>query len=166
MPCVFIELNLILPECENIIFMAGKKFGTDGNEYLTWAMNTMLPNGVVNRFPTPNFLPLTSYLLLKFYIRRRKPTPDLLPLTSYLLLKKTFLFSQKGFFGAPDRNRTCMKLPSLEPESNASASSATGANIRILYKNRTRLSSDFNKYLKKESVDKSMIGNTFLKKIR
>ena len=128
MPCVFIELNLILPECENIIFMAGKKFGTDGNEYLTWAMNTMLPNGVVNRFPTPNFLPLTSYLLLK----------------------KTFLFSQKGFFGAPDRNRTCMKLPSLEPESNASASSATGANIRILYKNRTRLSSDFNKYLKKE----------------
>lgn len=29
-----------LPDVENIIFMAGKKFGTDGNEYATWAMNT------------------------------------------------------------------------------------------------------------------------------
>ena len=41
-------------------------------------------------------------------------------------------------FGAGNRNRTCMKLPSLEPESSASASSAIPAylvfaNILYLY---------------------------------
>src|SRR5699024_10854942 len=35
-----------LPEAENIIFMAGKKFGTMGNEHQTWAMNTYLPGRV------------------------------------------------------------------------------------------------------------------------
>lgn len=39
-----------LPDVENIIFMAGKKFGTDGNEYVTWAMNTWLPSRVAERF--------------------------------------------------------------------------------------------------------------------
>lgn len=39
-----------LPNVENIIFMAGKKFGTDGNEYATWAMNTWLPSRVAERF--------------------------------------------------------------------------------------------------------------------
>ena len=29
-----------LPDAENVIYMAGKKFGTDGNEYATWARNT------------------------------------------------------------------------------------------------------------------------------
>ena len=29
-----------LPDCENIIFMAGRKFGTNGSEYLTWGMNS------------------------------------------------------------------------------------------------------------------------------
>lgn len=32
-----------LPEAENVIYMAGKKFGTDGNESETWAMNATLP---------------------------------------------------------------------------------------------------------------------------
>ena len=39
-----------LPEVPNIIFMAGRKFGTDGNEYLTWAMNSTLPSFVAYKF--------------------------------------------------------------------------------------------------------------------
>lgn len=39
-----------LPDAENIIYMAGKKFGTDGNEYATWAMNTWLPSRVAERY--------------------------------------------------------------------------------------------------------------------
>lgn len=42
-----------LPDCENIIYMAGRKFGTDGQEYLTWAMNAWcrrsLPHGIERR---------------------------------------------------------------------------------------------------------------------
>lgn len=37
-----------LPQAKNIVFMAGMKFGSTGNEPLTWAINTFLP-GVVGR---------------------------------------------------------------------------------------------------------------------
>lgn len=39
-----------LPEVENVIYMAGRKFGTDGSEYLTWAMNSTLPAFVAYKF--------------------------------------------------------------------------------------------------------------------
>ncbi|SDN11106.1 Nucleoside-diphosphate-sugar epimerase [Fictibacillus solisalsi] len=42
---------LRLPEAENMIYMAGHKFGTTGNEQYTWAMNTYLPGRVAERFP-------------------------------------------------------------------------------------------------------------------
>jgi nucleoside-diphosphate-sugar epimerase len=39
-----------LPDAPNVIFMAGRKFGSTGAEPLTWAMNTALPLLVANRF--------------------------------------------------------------------------------------------------------------------
>ena len=36
-----------LPEAKNVIYMAGMKFGSTGNESMTWAMNTFLPAMVV-----------------------------------------------------------------------------------------------------------------------
>ncbi len=39
-----------LPEVENIVFMAGRKFGTEGAEHLTWAMNTTVPSLTALRF--------------------------------------------------------------------------------------------------------------------
>lgn len=39
-----------LPDVSNIIFMAGRKFGSTGTEPLTWALNTYLPATVVQRF--------------------------------------------------------------------------------------------------------------------
>ena len=39
-----------LPDCPNVIFMAARKFGTTGSEWLTWAMNTYLPATVAERF--------------------------------------------------------------------------------------------------------------------
>lgn len=38
-----------LPDAENVIYMAGRKFGTAGQEYLTWAMNAWLPSRVAER---------------------------------------------------------------------------------------------------------------------
>jgi dTDP-4-dehydrorhamnose reductase len=35
-----------LPQVENIVFMAGRKFGSSGSEWLTWAMNVMVPHNV------------------------------------------------------------------------------------------------------------------------
>jgi dTDP-4-dehydrorhamnose reductase len=39
-----------LPDAENVIFMAARKFGTTGSAHLTWAMNTFLPGLVAERF--------------------------------------------------------------------------------------------------------------------
>ena len=39
-----------LPDAENIIFMAGVKFGTTGNEAYTWHMNASVPAFVADRF--------------------------------------------------------------------------------------------------------------------
>jgi nucleoside-diphosphate-sugar epimerase len=39
-----------LPVAPNIIFMAGLKFGTLGNEPLTWALNTYLPARVIEKY--------------------------------------------------------------------------------------------------------------------
>jgi len=49
-----------LPDCENIVFMAGKKFGTNGNEFATWAMNSGLPTLVTRRFPKSRFTVFSS----------------------------------------------------------------------------------------------------------
>ncbi|MPZ12062.1 MAG: NAD-dependent epimerase/dehydratase family protein [Kiloniellaceae bacterium] len=39
-----------LPEAANVIFMAGRKFGSSGGEHLTWAMNTLVPGLVAERY--------------------------------------------------------------------------------------------------------------------
>ena len=39
-----------LPRIENVVFMAGRKFGSSGREDLTWAMNVMVPAQVAEAF--------------------------------------------------------------------------------------------------------------------
>jgi nucleoside-diphosphate-sugar epimerase len=39
-----------LPRLANVVFMAGRKFGSTGAEELTWAMNTWVPTLVAERF--------------------------------------------------------------------------------------------------------------------
>jgi len=40
-----------LPDAPNVMFMAGRKFGSLGDEPLTWAMNTHVPALVCRRYP-------------------------------------------------------------------------------------------------------------------
>jgi nucleoside-diphosphate-sugar epimerase len=59
-----------LPDAENVLYLAGTKFGTTGKESLTWAMNTYLPGRVAQKyknsrivvFSTGNVYPLTPVL--------------------------------------------------------------------------------------------------------
>lgn len=59
-----------LPAVSNVIYMAARKFGSTGNEGLTWAMNTFLPGLVAERyrasrivtFSTGNIYPLMPVL--------------------------------------------------------------------------------------------------------
>ena len=49
-----------LPDCENVIYMTGRKFGTDGQEHLTWAMNAWLPSLVAQRYKNSNIAVFSS----------------------------------------------------------------------------------------------------------
>ena len=44
-----LELDAV-PDAANVIYMAGNKFGTVGNEHFTWMMNSYLPGRVAQRF--------------------------------------------------------------------------------------------------------------------
>ena len=39
-----------LPAVKNVLYLAGTKFGTQGNESFTWAMNAYLPGRVAEKF--------------------------------------------------------------------------------------------------------------------
>lgn len=57
-----------LPDAKNVLYLAGNKFGTTGNESFTWAMNTYLPARVAEKyrnsrivaFSTGNIYPMTA----------------------------------------------------------------------------------------------------------
>lgn len=49
-----------LPKVENVLFMAGKKFGTSGNEGITWAMNSYLPGRISAHFAKSRIVVFSS----------------------------------------------------------------------------------------------------------
>jgi hypothetical protein len=49
-----------LPECPNILYLAGRKFGSTGNPELTWAMNTVIPAIVAERFRTSRIVAFST----------------------------------------------------------------------------------------------------------
>jgi nucleoside-diphosphate-sugar epimerase len=49
-----------LPDVPNVIFMAGRKFGSTGAEYLTWAMNVLLPAMVAERYRNSRIVAFSS----------------------------------------------------------------------------------------------------------
>ena len=40
----------LLPKCPNVLYLAGRKFGSTGHPELTWATNTVVPGIVADRF--------------------------------------------------------------------------------------------------------------------
>ncbi len=49
-----------LPEIPNIVYMAGMKFGSTGNESATWMMNTVLPASVCCKFSTSKIVAFST----------------------------------------------------------------------------------------------------------
>jgi nucleoside-diphosphate-sugar epimerase len=49
-----------LPDCPNVVFMTGQKFGASDHQALTWAMNTHLPALVAERFRTSRIVAFSS----------------------------------------------------------------------------------------------------------
>ena len=55
-----------LPDAGHIILLAGHKFGSTGNEPLTWAMNALLPGKVMQRFPDARIVYVSSGNVYRF----------------------------------------------------------------------------------------------------
>lgn len=49
-----------LPDSENVIFLAGRKFGSTGNEGLTWATNALLPGMIAEKYRDARIVALSS----------------------------------------------------------------------------------------------------------
>jgi nucleoside-diphosphate-sugar epimerase len=49
-----------LPDAPNIIYLVGMKFGTGRNPSMTWAVNTLIPSHVAERFPHARIVALST----------------------------------------------------------------------------------------------------------
>lgn len=55
-----------LPDTPNIVFMAGRKFGSTGSEWLTWAMNAYVPALVAERFRAARIVAFSTACVYPF----------------------------------------------------------------------------------------------------
>ncbi|MEQ8652689.1 MAG: NAD(P)-dependent oxidoreductase [Kiloniellales bacterium] len=55
-----------LPDLPNVIYMAGRKFGSSGSESLTWAMNALAPALVAERFAAARIAALSTGCVYPF----------------------------------------------------------------------------------------------------
>jgi nucleoside-diphosphate-sugar epimerase len=55
-----------LPQVPNVIFMAGRKFGSAGNEPLTWAMNSFVPAMVAGHFKHSRIVAFSTICVYTF----------------------------------------------------------------------------------------------------
>ena len=55
-----------LPDAPNIVYMAGRKFGSTGSEWLTWAMNAHVPALVAERFRASRIVAFSTACVYPF----------------------------------------------------------------------------------------------------
>lgn len=77
-----------LPDAPNIVYMAGMKFGSTGQEARTWAMNAYLPGMVCERFPNSRIVAFSTgnvYGLTPVVSGGSRETDEPAPLGNYAM---------------------------------------------------------------------------------
>ena len=66
--CDLLERDQVnaLPEIPNIVYMAGKKFGTDADRSFAWAMNTFVPSLVAEKFKESRIVVFSTLCVYPF----------------------------------------------------------------------------------------------------
>ena len=61
-PCDLLDRDQLarLPDCPNVLFLAGRKFGSTENQPLTWATNALIPALVAERYCNSRIVALSS----------------------------------------------------------------------------------------------------------
>lgn len=68
-----------LPEAPNVVFMAGRKFGSTGSEWLTWAMNAHVPALVAERYARSRIVAFSTACVYPFVPTGGPGAPESLP---------------------------------------------------------------------------------------
>jgi nucleoside-diphosphate-sugar epimerase len=76
------EALAALPGIENIVFMAGRKFGSTGSEWLTWAMNAHVPSLVAERFARSRIVAFSTACVYPFVDVATQGAKELVPPTA------------------------------------------------------------------------------------
>src|SRR5687767_1398882 len=71
-----------LPDAPNVVFMAGRKFGSTGSEWLTWAMNAHVPALVAERFAASRIVAFSTACVYPFVNTAGPGAPESLPPTA------------------------------------------------------------------------------------
>jgi nucleoside-diphosphate-sugar epimerase len=71
-----------LPDVDNIVFMAGRKFGSTGSEWLTWAMNAHVPALVAERFARSRIVAFSTACVYPFVDVAGNGAPESVPPTA------------------------------------------------------------------------------------
>ncbi len=75
------EAVIQLPQVENIVYMAGRKFGTTGATHLTWAMNAYVPGIVGEVFNKSRIVAFSTGCVYPFVsVLRQGATEDIPPI--------------------------------------------------------------------------------------
>ncbi|HUR88379.1 MAG TPA: NAD(P)-dependent oxidoreductase [Ramlibacter sp.] len=71
-----------LPDVDNIVYMAGRKFGSTGSEWLTWMMNGFVPGLVAERFPRSRIVAFSTACVYPFVDVNSNGAPESAPPTA------------------------------------------------------------------------------------
>lgn len=71
-----------LPDAPNVVFMAGRKFGSTGSEWLTWAMNAHVPAMVAERFAQARIVSFSTACVYPFVPTSGSGAPETTPPTA------------------------------------------------------------------------------------
>ena len=71
-----------LPDAPNIVFMAGRKFGSTGSEWLTWAMNAYVPALVAERYASSRIVAFSTACVYPFVPSAGNGAPESTPPTA------------------------------------------------------------------------------------
>ena len=99
-----------LPDVENVYYLAGTKFGTSGNESLTWAMNSYLPGLVAEKFKNSKIVAFSTgcvYPLVSYKSGGSKEVDQVDPVGEYA---QSCLGRERLFEFGSNKNQTPVSL--------------------------------------------------------
>ena len=97
-----------LPDCRNVIYLAGMKFGSTGKRALTWVLNSYLPGRVATRFRDSRIVALSTgnvYPVVPVDSGGSKETDEPGPVGEYA---QSCLGRERVFEYFSDRTPTCL----------------------------------------------------------